>query len=159
LPVVRAAGFSSVEASGTAPVGRTFAAAGAFDASAPPPPAAGRAGIVSGTFGDASVAAAGPRATQDPAAANFSAAEILFKPRPAYTDEARRLQIEGEVLLEILFGASGEARVLRMLRGLGHGLDENAISAAREIRFRPARRGGADVDSSAVVHIVFQVAY
>jgi len=87
------------------------------------------------------------------------AAEILFKPRPAYTDEARRLRIEGEVLLEVLFAASGEARVLRTLRGLGHGLDESAIAAAHEIRFRPARRGDAPVDSSAVVHIVFQVAY
>ena len=88
-----------------------------------------------------------------------SAAEILVKPRPAYTEEARRLRIEGEVLLEVLFEASGEARVLRTIRGLGHGLDENAIAAARAIQFRPAKRGDAAVDSTAVVHIVFQLAY
>jgi TonB family protein len=126
-----------------------------------------RAPIATGAFGDASIAAMASRgvtsanqpANPSSASAGFSAAEILFKPHPAYTDEARRLRIEGEVLLEMLLAASGEARVLRTLRGLGHGLDENAIAAAREIRFRPARRGDAPVDSSAVVHIVFQVAY
>jgi TonB family protein len=85
--------------------------------------------------------------------------EILFKPRPLYALEARRLKIEGEVLVELLFAASGEARVLRVVRGLGHGLDENAISAAEAIRFRPAQRGGAPVDSTAIVHIIFQLAY
>ena len=85
--------------------------------------------------------------------------EILNKPRPRYSEEARRLQIEGEVLIEMLFSASGRTRVLRVIRGLGHGLDENAIAAAADIRFRPALRGGAPVDYAAVVHIVFQLAY
>jgi TonB family protein len=67
--------------------------------------------------------------------------------------------MEGEVLLEVLFAASGEARVLRTIRGLGHGLDENAIAAAREIQFRPAQRDGKATDSTAVVHIIFQLAF
>ena len=48
---------------------------------------------------------------------------------------------------------------MRVVRGLGHGLDENAISAAQSIRFRPAQRGGAPVDTTAIVHIIFQLAY
>ncbi len=88
-----------------------------------------------------------------------SAIEILFKPRPIYTAEARRLQIEGEVLVELLFAASGEARVRRVIRGLGHGLDETAVDAARAIRFRPASRNGVPMDFAAVVHIIFQLAY
>ena len=87
-----------------------------------------------------------------------TAAQILEKPRPAYTEEARRLQIEGEVQLEILFGASGEIHILRVLQGLGHGLDENAAQAARTIRFLPAKREGRPVDSTATVHIIFQLA-
>jgi len=141
------------------PPGRKVAATGGFDAAAAVSEKITPSKIISGTFGDASVAASGTRASKAPDTAIFSAAEILSKPRPTYTDEARRLQIEGEVLLEVLFAASGEARVLRTIRGLGHGLDENAISAAREIRFRPAQRDGADADSTAVVHIVFQLAY
>ena len=52
--------------------------------------------------------------------------EIQFKRRP-YTEEARRQHIEGEVLLEILFSSGGEARLVRLIRGLGHGLDQAAV--------------------------------
>lgn len=129
-------------------------------ARAPEPSPSPRPAISAGAFGDASVVSAPPvsqRLTHS--AGILTAAEILSKPRPAYTDEARRLQIEGEVLLEIEFAAAGEVRVLRVIRGLGHGLDETAVTAAREIRFRPARRDGAAVGSTAVVHITFQLAY
>ena len=85
--------------------------------------------------------------------------EILDKPRPAYSEEARRLKIEGEVVLQALFAASGEVRVQRLLRGLGHGLDQNAIEAAEHIRFRPAMRAGRPADLVATVQISFQLAY
>lgn len=116
-----------------------------------------------GGFGDASVATpSAPSAQREATSASVAAtvsAEILDKPRPAYTEEARRLNVEGEVLLETVFEASGQARVVRVLLGLGHGLDEAAMAAARQIRFRPARRDGVPIDSSAVVHVVFQLAY
>ena len=89
---------------------------------------------------------------------NFTSAEVLSKPTPAYTAEARALKLEGEVLLEVVFGASGKIQVVRVVRGLGHGLDESAIRAAQQIRFKPATRGGAPVDSTATLHIVFQLA-
>jgi TonB family protein len=85
--------------------------------------------------------------------------EITFKPNPIYTDEARALKLEGEVLLEVMFGANGQLHVNRVVRGLGHGLDEAAISAANKMRFKPALRNGQPVDSTAVVHVVFQLAY
>jgi len=158
-PVVRPAGFSAMETSRSAPVHRMLAPTQAFDTVAGAPDKIAPSRITSANFGDASVSAAGAHPSPNAPPATFSAAEIRSKPHPAYTDEARRLRIEGEVLLEVLFGASGDVRVLRVIRGLGHGLNENAISAAREIQFRPAQRGGLDVDSTAVVHIVFQLAY
>jgi TonB family protein len=85
-------------------------------------------------------------------------AEILSKPTPAYTDEARRMRVEGEVLLEVVLEASGHIRVVRVVRGLGHGLDESAIRAAEQISFKPAMRDGQPADSSAVLHIIFQLA-
>ena len=85
--------------------------------------------------------------------------EILFKPKPDYTEEARKLKIEGEVLVRVNFTAGGEVRVLDVARGLGHGLDENALHAAQQIKFKPAQREGQPVDSTATVHIVFQLAY
>ena len=47
----------------------------------------------------------------------------------------------------------------RVVRGLGHGLDEAAIAAANKMRFKPALRMGQPVDSTAVVHVMFQMAY
>jgi TonB family protein len=93
-----------------------------------------------------------------PSASGTSQVTILFKPRPAYSEEARKLRIEGSVLLEVIFARSSQVRVLRVMRGLGHGLDENAADAARGIRFRPAQRNGEPVDSIATVEITFQLA-
>jgi periplasmic protein TonB len=45
-----------------------------------------------------------------------------------------------------------------VIRGLGHGLDENAQRAAEQIRFKPAMQEGQPADSTATVHIVFQLA-
>jgi TonB family protein len=84
--------------------------------------------------------------------------EILSKPTPAYTDEARALKLEGEVVLEVEFCARGELKVLRLVRGLGHGLDESATRAAQAIRFKPAQTSGRPVDFRSTVHIVFRLA-
>jgi len=85
--------------------------------------------------------------------------EITYKPNPVYTDEARSLKLEGEVLLEVTFSADGTLHVNRVVRGLGHGLDEAAVAAANKMRFKPAMRNGQPINSTAVVHIVFQMAY
>jgi protein TonB len=66
--------------------------------------------------------------------------------------------LEGEVLLEVMFGANGQLQVNRVVRGLGHGLDEAAVTAASKIKFKPAQRNGASVNSTAVVHVMFQLA-
>jgi len=85
---------------------------------------------------------------------------ILAKPRPVYSAEAIKLNLEGEVLLEVVFPASGgEVQVNRVVKGLGHGLDEAATRAAQQIKFKPALSNGHPVDFPAVVHIVFQIAY
>jgi|SRR5580704_3337650 TonB family protein len=114
--------------------------------------------VATGGFGAQQVAHQGPRIAADTGAAT-TPVEITFKPNPVYTDEARNLKIEGEVLLEMSFSANGELHVNRVVRGLGHGLDEAAVAAANKIRFKPAMRVGVPVDSTAVVHVVFQLAY
>lgn len=84
--------------------------------------------------------------------------EILYKPLPVYTQEARQMHLEGEVLVRVTFGAGGDLHVQQVVRGLGHGLDESALRAAQQIRFRPARRNGEPYDYTALVHIVFELA-
>ena len=93
-----------------------------------------------------------------PSADLDSPVEIISKPTPAYTDEARSLRIEGEVVLEVTFVDSGELRVLRVLEGLGHGLDEAAVEAAKKIQFTPARRDGRPVSHTATLRVIFRLA-
>jgi TonB family protein len=110
-------------------------------------------------FGDADVPAAqAVRPKTVEAAPRIVPAEILSKPTPAYTDEARKMRVEGEVLLEVVLAANGHVRVIRLVRGLGHGLDESAMRAAEQISFKPALRDGQPSDSTAVLHIIFQLA-
>jgi TonB family protein len=85
---------------------------------------------------------------------------ILAKPKPVYSAEALKLNLEGEVLLDVVFPASGgEVHINRVVKGLGHGLDEAAMRAAEQIKYKPAMSNGHPVDFPAVVHIVFQMAY
>jgi len=97
-----------------------------------------------------------PAVTQTAA---FKPVVILSKPDPVYPPEARRLHIEGQVTLSVLFGSTGNLRVLRVVEGLGHGMDQAAVAAANRISFKPAERDGRPVDSTATVHIIFQLAY
>ena len=100
-----------------------------------------------------------PKVKQTAQASNTKPVEILSVPKPAYTDEARTKKIEGDVLVQVVFTASGQVEVLRVVRGLGYGLDESAEAAARQIRFRPAQQDGQPVDSPAIAHITFELAY
>jgi TonB family protein len=101
-------------------------------------------------------AVAKPAADNGPA---MTPVAIISKPNPVYSEEARQLKIEGEVLLEVMFGANGQLQVNRVVQGLGHGLDEAAMAAAKKIQFKPATRNGAAVDSTSIVHVFFQLAY
>jgi TonB family protein len=103
--------------------------------------------------------AAGSSLAPEPDRPEIIPLEILSKPRPVYTAEARQLQLEGEVVLKVRFRAGGGVEVLEILRRLGHGLDEAAIRAAEAIVFRPATRAGEPVDAVATVRIRFQLAY
>lgn len=83
---------------------------------------------------------------------------LLSKPKPGYTEEARKLKIEGDVTLQVRFTATGQVEVLRVVSGLGYGLNELAEQAARRITFKPATRDGRAVDEVTLIHVTFQLA-
>ncbi|HEX8140112.1 MAG TPA: energy transducer TonB, partial [Pyrinomonadaceae bacterium] len=72
-------------------------------------------------------------------------ARILSKPEPQYTEEARRNQISGTVVLKAVFSSSGQVTNIRAVSSLPYGLTEKAIAAARQIRFTPAMKDGRAV--------------
>jgi TonB family protein len=117
-----------------------------------------RGAVTQGGFGEVTSAGTGAPRVRAEAKPEVTPVEIQFKPRPVYTEEARKLHVEGEVVLEVMFGASGELQIQRVVKGLGHGLDESAQRAARLIRFSPAKRNGQSYDTIAAVHIVFELA-
>jgi TonB family protein len=119
----------------------------------------GRGNVQTSGFGSQEVAQNTPHVQRVDSGPPPTPVEITYKPNPVYTSEARNLKLEGEVLLEVEFATNGELHVNRVVRGLGHGLDEAAVAAAGKMRFKPASRNGQAVDSTAIVHVVFQLAY
>lgn len=108
-------------------------------------------------FGDATLTPPPAAKKTDAVADNQTPVQILFKPRPVYTPEARDLRLEGEVALQVIFQADGTIHVVRIVRGLGHGLDEAAVQAATRVRFKPATRSGVPVDTNATIKISFEL--
>jgi TonB family protein len=100
-------------------------------------------------------AAVVPQQTAAPVATGL---EVISKPPVQYTAEARQMKIEGDVVLRVTFLASGQVVVQGVVRGLGHGLDEEARRVAQQIRFRPATRDGRPVDVTTTITITFQLA-
>jgi TonB family protein len=85
-------------------------------------------------------------------------ARLLATPMPRYTDEAKKLRVTGDVLLEVLLAANGAVHVMRVVAGLGHGLDDTAVAAVNRARCRPALRGGQPIDVTAMIRVTFQLA-
>jgi protein TonB len=82
---------------------------------------------------------------------------LLREVKAQYTDEARIKGVTGAVLLEIVIKSDGTVGNVSVLRGLGFGLDDRAISAVRNWRFSPARRLGTPVDVLVEVEVEFSL--
>jgi protein TonB len=85
-------------------------------------------------------------------------ADITAKPEPGYTREARRVGVQGLVVLKVLLLGDGKIDRVRVVRRLPYGLTENAIFAACEIKFKPALKGGQPVSQWATVEYAFRLA-
>ena len=85
------------------------------------------------------------------------ALKILAKPKPSYTDAARQNQVQGTVILRVTFLASGGIGSISSVKGLPNGLTEQAIAAARSIRFEPAKRGGIGQTVTKQVEYTFSI--
>jgi protein TonB len=70
---------------------------------------------------------------------------ILSKPEPGYTEEARRSRVSGRVVVEAVLCATGKVADVEVVRGLPAGLSEEAVKAARRIRFEPGLKDGETV--------------
>jgi protein TonB len=155
------------------------------EAEAPPPMAGGATGadvpdfgvsLGSGSAGGGLAVPGGPRAESAPAARTQVSKKLLAAPaptprdacteapvkpkvisisQPAYTQEARDANIAGKVRVELTVDATGKVASARVLEGLGHGLDDAALAAARAATFEPATRCGKAASATFVVAMRF----
>ena len=82
---------------------------------------------------------------------------LLREVKPQYTEDARRLGVEGDVVLEIVVRSDGSVGQVSLVQRLGSGLDQRAIDAVRQWRFAPARRHGTPVDVLVEVAVEFKL--
>jgi TonB family protein len=85
-------------------------------------------------------------------------AEITAKPDPTYTREARRMSIQGVVVLKVLLLGNGKLDRVRVVKRLPYGLTENAIRAACGIKFKPAMKASKEVSQWATLEYGFRLA-
>ena len=83
--------------------------------------------------------------------------KLLREVKPDYTEEGRVRRLTGEVVLEIVVRRDGSVGDLKVIKGLGGGLDERAVQAVRQWRFSPARRQGTPVDVTVEVAVEFRL--
>lgn len=87
----------------------------------------------------------------------ITAPAIVHEVKPDYTEEGRRRNIEGDVVLEIVVRSDGAIGSVKLLQGLGAGLDQRAVEAVRQWRFSPAKRYGTPVDVIVEVAMEFKL--
>jgi periplasmic protein TonB len=111
-----------------------------------------------GTLGDGADGPAGIGGSERPYGPGFIPPGCAYCPYPTYTDEARHGKVQGSVTLMVLVGADGRAQDIRIVKGLGFGLEERAVESVRGWKFIPARDGAKrSVAAWVTVEAVFRL--
>jgi protein TonB len=87
----------------------------------------------------------------------ISAPEAISTPDPEYTEAARSAKTQGTCVLWLIVDDQGHPRDIRVVRGLGFGLDEKAVEAVRQWRFSPAMKDGHPVNVQISVEVGFRL--
>ena len=86
-----------------------------------------------------------------------SAPELVFQVQPEFSEEARKAKTAGNVFVSLWVDEKGVPTHVRVLRGIGMGLDEKAVEAVKQYRFKPAREGGKAVTVEMNIEVTFQI--
>ncbi len=88
---------------------------------------------------------------------DVSPPRVLLAPGPEFSEEARRKKVSGDVMVHLIVDENGLPQEVKVVRGLGLGLDEKAVEAVKRYKFRPAMRAGVPVKVEINVDVNFQV--
>jgi protein TonB len=86
-----------------------------------------------------------------------SSPEVIFKVEPEFSEEARKAKFMGVVTVNLVVDTKGLPENVRVIRGVGMGLDEKALEAVRQYRFKPAMENGKPVPVQVNVEVNFQI--
>ena len=87
----------------------------------------------------------------------MSAPVLVYQVEPTFSEEARKAKVAGNVLVNLWVDDKGNPTHVRVLRGVGMGLDEKAVEAVKQYRFKPAMEGGKPVTVEMNVEVGFQI--
>jgi protein TonB len=86
-----------------------------------------------------------------------SAPVLLYQVEPQFSEEARKAKAAGNVVVNLWVDDKGNPTHVRVLRGVGMGLDEKAVEAVKQYRFKPAMEGGKPVTVEMNIEVNFQI--
>ena len=86
-----------------------------------------------------------------------SAPQLIYQVEPEFSEEARKAKVAGNVLVTLVVDTTGHPQRVRVLRGIGMGLDEKAIEAVKQYRFKPAMEGSKPVPVEVNIDVNFQI--
>jgi protein TonB len=85
------------------------------------------------------------------------APQVIYSVDPEFSEEARKAKFSGNVQVALIVDSSGLPKNIRVERGVGMGLDEKAVEAVRQYRFKPAMKDGKPVPVEIYVEVNFQI--
>jgi len=100
---------------------------------------------------------AGGGISQGPPERNVTPPRAIFQPNPEYSEQARKKKIHGVVVLSLTVTVDGTVRDIKVVNGLGYGLDEKAVQAVSRWKFNPALKDGEPIDKEITVEVDFHL--
>lgn len=88
---------------------------------------------------------------------SYTPAQVRLLAPPSYTDDARQLHVEGLVIVRVTVNPNGSPGDMKVIRGLGYGLDEEALASLRVSKFSAAIRNGTSIQESIDVAVTFRL--
>jgi len=109
--------------------------------------------------GSTDVADNTPTAGEGPLRGNGASTtpSAIYAPNPSFSDQARKAKVQGTILLVVTVTASGDVADVKVVKGLGSGLDENAVATVRTWKFKPGTEDGIPVQSEVKVEVSFHL--